>query len=80
MEKTGYRLNADVSIRPGWFYHPSEDSLVKSPETLFGIYLKSVGSGANLLLNVPPRPKGADFSQGFSSADGICPYKSGEFF
>jgi alpha-L-fucosidase len=48
----------DVSIRPGWFYHSKEDSLVKSPETLFGIYLKSVGRGANLILNVPPDTRG----------------------
>jgi alpha-L-fucosidase len=48
----------DVSIRPGWFYHLKEDNLVKSPETLFNIYLKSVGRGANLILNVPPNPKG----------------------
>jgi alpha-L-fucosidase len=48
----------DVSIRPGWFYHVKEHSLVKSPEKLFDIYLKSVGRGANLILNVPPDPHG----------------------
>ncbi len=48
----------DVSIRPGWFYHNSEDQKVKSPETLFALYLKSVGRGANLLLNVPPDQRG----------------------
>ncbi len=48
----------DVSIRPGWFYHAEEDSKVKSPEELFQLYVKSVGRGATLLLNVPPDRRG----------------------
>ncbi len=48
----------DVSIRPGWFYHKKEDTLVKSPQQLFELYLKSVGRGACLLLNVPPDGRG----------------------
>ncbi|MEP6683190.1 MAG: alpha-L-fucosidase, partial [Parafilimonas sp.] len=44
----------DVSIRPGWFYHKEQDDSVKTPEQLFELFLKSVGRGANLLLNVPP--------------------------
>ena len=48
----------DVSIRPGWFYHRKDDSLVKTPQQLFDLYLKSVGRGANFLLNVPPDKRG----------------------
>ena len=48
----------DVSIRPGWFYHASEDSLVKTPEQLFDIYLSSVVRGSTLLLNIPPDRRG----------------------
>lgn len=51
-------VECDVSIRPGWFYHNTEDDKVKTSEQLFELYLKSVGRGANLLLNVPPDTRG----------------------
>jgi alpha-L-fucosidase len=48
----------DVSIRPGWFYHPEENDKVKTPEQLLDIYFKSVGRGATMLLNIPPDRRG----------------------
>ena len=48
----------DVSIRPGWFYHPAEDDRVRTVDNLEGLYFSSVGRNGKLLLNVPPTRAG----------------------
>jgi alpha-L-fucosidase len=48
----------DVSIRPGWFYHPGEDAKVKTVDQLVDLYFTSVGRNSKLLLNVPPTREG----------------------
>jgi alpha-L-fucosidase len=49
---------ADVSIRPGWFYHPAEDARVRTVDDLVALYFSSVGRNSKLLLNVPPTRAG----------------------
>ena len=48
----------DVSIRPGWFWHPSENGKGKTSRQLLDLYYESVGRGASFLLNVPPDRRG----------------------
>ncbi len=53
-----YPSEVDVSIRPGWFYHPEQDGQVKTPSKLLDIWFASVGQNSLLLLNVPPDTRG----------------------
>lgn len=46
----------DMSIRPGWYYHPEEQP--HSLERLMDTYIASVGGNACFHLNVPPMPNG----------------------
>jgi len=46
----------DVSIRRGWFWHADEEP--KDLDHLLAIFYRSIGLGANLLLNVPPDRRG----------------------
>ncbi|MFN8353006.1 MAG: alpha-L-fucosidase [Spirosomataceae bacterium] len=48
----------DVPLRPGWFYHPAQDTKVRTPQELFDLYFKSVGRGACLDLGLAPDTRG----------------------
>lgn len=53
-----YPSEVDVSIRPGWFFHPEENDKVRSLANLVDIYFRSVGCNSVLLLNIPPDVRG----------------------
>lgn len=48
----------NTSIRPEWFYHPSEDGRVKTVPRLMETYYHSIGRNGSFLLNFPIMPNG----------------------
>ena len=61
----------DVPIRPGWFYHASEDDRVKSPDTLFDLYFASVGRGCALDIGLAPDKSGLFHANDVASLRGL---------
>ncbi len=58
---TGFKWSpceTNTSIRPGWFYHASEDDRVRSVDNLVELWYRSVGGNSTLLLNIPPDRRG----------------------
>lgn len=49
---------ADVSIRPGWFYHSEQDDKVRDVRNLLKLWFLSCGRNTTLLLNLPPDARG----------------------
>ena len=57
-ELVWYPAEVNTSIRPGWFWHESENDKVRSLADLMHVYENSVGGNATFLLNVPPTNEG----------------------
>ena len=53
-----YPAEVNTSVRPGWFWHESENDKVRSLKELADIYIRSVGGNATFLLNIPPTKDG----------------------
>ena len=49
---------ADFPLRPGWFYHKSQDGYSRSGEFLMKIYLRTVGNGATMDIGIAPDRRG----------------------
>ena len=48
----------DFPLRPGWFWHPSQNGRAKSGTELFRRYLSSVGNGGIMLIGLAPNRDG----------------------
>ncbi len=53
-----YPAEVNFSIRPGWFWHASEDNQVKTMSDLMDRYYNSVGRNGVMLINIPPDRRG----------------------
>ena len=61
----------DFSIRPGWFWHQSQNDRVRSATDLWDHYFESVGRGASMILNIPPDSRGLIYEKDVQSLAGF---------
>ncbi len=69
-------VECDVSIRrPNWFWSTKNEKNLMTLDQLIEVYYRSVGRGAQLLLNIPPNRRGrmadADFARAKEFGDEI---------
>jgi alpha-L-fucosidase len=69
-------VECDVSIRrPNWFWSTKNEKNLMTLDQLIEVYYRSVGRGAQLLLNIPPNRRGhmadADFARANEFGDEI---------
>ena len=55
----GFRpYEADFPLRPGWFYHQSQDGFSRSGEFLMKVWLRTVGNAATMDIGISPDRRG----------------------
>jgi len=64
----------NTSIRPGWFYHQSQDEKVKSTSQLIENWYHSVGMNGNFILNIPPDQRGLIHDNDIEALRGLRNY------
>jgi alpha-L-fucosidase len=69
----------NTSIRPGWFYHQSQDDKVKSVEQLVENWYHSVGMNGNFILNLPPDQRGLIHENDVKALQGLKAYLDAAF-
>lgn len=74
-----YPAEVNTSIRPGWFWHESENDRVRSLDDLIRVYNNSVGGNATFLLNIPPTRDGLFHENDVKRLEEIGEYIRGKF-
>ncbi|MBN8922553.1 MAG: alpha-L-fucosidase [Rhodanobacter sp. 68-29] len=70
---------ADVSIRPGWFWHPAENDKVRTADDLLDLYFSSVGHNGKLTLSLPPNRDGLFDATDIASLQGFAAKRTALF-